>query len=444
VAPSAPARRRLERQSKNPVRKGDVHYAWKVGLRYLRPKDRHFLISVLTLISTIGVMFAVAAPEISLSVMNGFETEVRQRIINTNYHVFVMSREPFRDYESTVRALEQRDDVRSVSPFVRREAVLSFSGGGSLTQRFHGCIVLGVDADRERRTTRVIDAVRPEFLGFESDLFDEVDGRHYPDIVLGVELSRELAVSLGDVITVAAARDTENEVQRFEDLEFTPRQFRVIGFLNSGFYEFDARLAFIDLAQAQDFFGFEKRVYGIGVRVNDVYDADHIAADIDQQLGIEFYTNNWIFMFRNIFTWLKTERFLLALVFLLIASVAVVTVVGMLTMIVFEKRKAIGILKGMGATRAGIMGIFMIQGTAIGVAGAALGSLLGWGGCEIVDRVGIDLPGDVYIIDSLPVAMHGVDFLLVSAAVVTLCFLATLYPSWEAARLDPIDAIRYE
>jgi lipoprotein-releasing system permease protein len=141
---------------------------------------------------------------------------------------------------------------------------------------------------------------------------------------------------------------------------------------------------------------------------------------------------------------METERKLMTLVFIVIISIAAITVVGMLTMIVLEKRKAIGILKSLGATRSGIMAIFMIQGTIIGVAGAVCGSLLGWAACQVVDRVGIELPGDVYIIDTLPVQMQPLDFLVVGAAAIGLCFLATLYPSWEASRLDPVEAIRYE
>ncbi|UCE01937.1 MAG: ABC transporter permease [Candidatus Latescibacterota bacterium] len=421
-----------------------MHYSWKVGLRYLRPKHRHFLISVLTTIAVVGVMFAVAAPEVTLSVMNGFEREVRQRIVNTNYHVFVLARSEFEEVNVVLENLHDVPGVESASPFVRREGVLSFSGGGSVTQRFRGCIIYGVDAEKEAQTTRVIQAVRPEFLGFDTDLLDEVDGRHYPGIVLGVELGREMFLSLGDVVTVASHRDAPERVEDLDEIEFAPRNFRVVGFLNSGFYEFDSQLVFVDLREAQDFLGFEERVTGIGVRVDNIGKADLVAAEIDAKLGPRYYTNHWKYMFRNIFTWMETERKLMRLLFGLITAIAMVTVVGMLTMIVLEKRKAIGILKGMGASNAGVMAIFMIHGTVIGGLGALFGNVLGWAVCQAVDRIGIELPGDVYIIDSLPVQMQSLDFVTVSAAALVICFVATLYPSWEAARLDPVESIRYE
>lgn len=416
-----------------------MHYTWIIGLRYLRPKHRHFLISVISLIATVGVMFAVAAPELTLSVMNGFEKEVRKRIVNTNYNVFVMSRGEFHDWPAVLDSVRRHPGVEALSPFVRRAAMLT-AGGGTTAERFHGCIVLGIDAAMESLTTRVIQTVKPEFYGFDTDLFD-VDGRHYPGIVLGVDLGKELGVGLGDVVTAASQADSGGTTNATRIVQ---RRFRVVGFLNSGFYEFDAQLAYIGLEEAQDLFGFEDRVFGIGVRVRDIYAADRIGSELDALLGIRYYTNNWMYMFRNVFTWMETERKLMTLVFIVIISIAAITVVGMLTMIVLEKRKAIGVLKSLGVPRRGIMAIFMIQGTAIGAAGAVLGSALGYLACRIVDRVGIELPGDVYIIDTLPVQMRGADFAVVSAVAVGLCFLATLYPSWEAARLDPVEAIRYE
>jgi lipoprotein-releasing system permease protein len=149
-----------------------LHYAFRVGLRYLRPKHRHFLLSLITVIATVGVMVAVAAPEVTLSVMNGFETEVRQRIVNTNYNVFVMSRGDFSGYKELQRQLEAHPGITAVSPFVRREGMVSFSGGGSLSQRFRPCVVQGIDPELEAKTTRVIQAIEPPFLGFNTDAFD--------------------------------------------------------------------------------------------------------------------------------------------------------------------------------------------------------------------------------------------------------------------------------
>ena len=402
------------------------------------------------------------APELVLSVMNGFEREVRRRIVNTNYNIFVMSRAEFRDYAAIMDSLRRWPGVVAVSPFVQREAMLTSAATAGMAPRFHGCIVHGVDAAQESLATRVIQTTRPEFYGFGTDLFD-VDGQHFQGIVLGVDLGRELGVSLGDVVTLAAQADAAGPPSA-SDPKIVQRRFRVVGFLNSGFYEFDAQLAYVDLREAQDLFGFAGRVYGLGVRIADIYQADRIGARLDEALGVRYYTNNWMYMFRNVFTWMETERKLMTLVFVVIISIAAITVVGMLTMIVMEKRKAIGILKSLGATRSGIMAIFMIQGTVIGLAGALFGSLLGYVACLCVDRIGIRLPGDVYIIDTLPVQIRRlgdllvshelpipaalgampVDFVVVSIAAVVLCFLATLYPSWEAARLDPVEAIRYE
>jgi lipoprotein-releasing system permease protein len=419
-----------------------VRYTWLIGLRYLRPKHRHFLISVITGIATVGVMFAVAAPELTLSVMNGFEEEVRRRIVNTNYNIFVMARGEFVDHHDVAARLRAWPGVVSVSPFVRRQGILtSGSGTGTDGQQFHGCIVLGVDAGVESLTTRVIQTTRPEFYGFDTDLFD-VDGQHLPGIVLGVDLGKELTVGLGDIVTLAAQTDESDTLAT--EARIVQRRFRVVGFLNSGFYEFDAQLAYVDLKVAQEVFGFGDRIYGLGVRIAEIYQADRVGAEMDEALGVRYYTNNWMYMFRNVFTWMETERKLMTLVFIVIISIAAITVVGMLTMIVLEKRKAIGVLKSLGANRRGIMAIFMIQGTVIGVTGAVLGSALGWVACQLVDRIGIDLPGDVYIIDTLPVQIQPVDFVVVSAAAIGLCFLATLYPSWEASRLDPVEAIRYE
>jgi lipoprotein-releasing system permease protein len=372
--------------------------------------------------------------------MNGFEREVRQRIVNTNYNVFVMSRGPFQDWRAVMDSVASHPQVTAVSPFVRRDAMLAFGPGGSPAQRFHGCLVQGIDPGRESLATRVVQTIRPGFYGFDTTLFD-VDGRHFPGIVLGSDLAKELTVGLGDVVTVAAAADSSPAANG--EPRVVQRRFRVVGFLNSGFYEFDAQLAYIDLETAQDFLEFHGRVYGLGVRLRDIYAADRVGSELDAQLGVRYYTNNWMYMFRNVFTWMETERKLMTLVFVVIISIAAITVVGMLTMIVMEKRKAIGILKSLGASRREILTIFVIQGTAIGIAGALLGSALGWAACRIVDRVGIDLPGDVYIIDTLPVAMRGLDFGVVGVAAVVLCFLATLYPSLEAARLDPVEAIRY-
>jgi lipoprotein-releasing system permease protein len=223
------------------------------------------------------------------------------------------------------------------------------------------------------------------------------------------------------------------------------RKCRVLGFFNSGMYEFDSRFVYMDIKDADELFDFETGLRGFSIKLDDIYKAQQVDEAIQQALPLQHYgTNNWINMNQNLFSYMKIEKILMFLMLTLIILVAAFNLVGMLTMVIMEKRKEIGILKAMGAPSHGVMLIFMLEGTVIGVLGTLGGLVAGYVTCLILDRIKLDLPGDVYFIKTLPVLVQWQDLVVVCGSAVFICFLATIYPSWEASKLLPVEAIRNE
>ena len=222
-------------------------------------------------------------------------------------------------------------------------------------------------------------------------------------------------------------------------------KFRVVGIFNTGMYEYDSSLALISIPAAQRFFNMTDMVTGIEIKVDDIYAADSVADKIHTMLGFPYWTRDWMEMNKNLFSALKLEKFGMFVILILIIVVAAFNIIGTLIMMVMEKGRDIAILKSMGATDRSIMKIFIMEGLIIGIAGTIIGCIGGYTLCELLDKYHfIKLPSDVYQLDTLPVKMNPLDFIYISLSAIVISFIATIYPSWNASRLDPAEALRYE
>ncbi len=419
----------------------EMHYSFTIALRYLKTKRRSGFVSRVTMIAVGGTFVGVTTLIIVLSLMNGFENELRSRIIGFNTHVLVFSRtqESWSGIDSVATLLEALPPVIATSPFIRGEALTYYEVVPGVRVKTKGVIVKGVDIEGEGRVSTVVDSVYPPITSFAVEGFD--DDKSCPGIVLGEDLGVDMMIALGEVITLVTA-PAELRVGKIHP---RTRDFRVIGFFKTGVYEFDSRFAYIDIEEAETLFDFEAATRGLGIKIRDIYMAAEVDEQIHDMLQTYVYgTNNWINMNRNLFSYIKVEKILMFLLLTLIILVAAFNLVGMLTMVIMEKRSEIGILRSMGASSRGIMSIFMIEGTLIGSIGTVMGVAAGLAICAILGTIEIDLPQDVYFINTLPVLVEKLDVLLVSLASLVISFAATIYPSWEACRLLPLDAIRYD
>jgi lipoprotein-releasing system permease protein len=258
-------------------------------------------------------------------------------------------------------------------------------------------------------------------------------------IIVGKELAARLGTFVGDTINVISPSGTPGPLGIVPKI----RKFEVVGIFDSGMYEYDSTLAYISMATAQDFFNTGDAVTGVEVKVDDIFAADRIAKEIEEALGFPYWARDWMKLNKNLFSALQLEKMMMFIILILIILVASFNIIGTLTMIVVEKSREIAILKAMGATRREVMRIFMVDGLVIGGVGTAIGIPLGLVVCYLLQSF-YTLPSDIYYISHLPIRIQPLDILVISLSAVAISFIATLYPSWQAARLNPSEALRYE
>ncbi|MBF0475917.1 MAG: lipoprotein-releasing ABC transporter permease subunit [Deltaproteobacteria bacterium] len=407
-----------------------MNYESFIGLRYLKARRKQTFISIITIISIAGVMVGVMALIVVLSVMSGFENDLKEKIMGVNSHVVVLKYNGgITNYRQLNETINKIDHVQAATPFVYTQIILRSNSSIS------GAVLRGIDPDTAAETTSMGRNMRQGKL---SDLLKKSDT---PGVILGSELAKNLSVKAQDFIKVVSPGGVDTPLGSAP----RSRRFEVIGIFSSGMYDYDSSLAYISIKEAQDFLNMSDEVTGIEVRVDDYFKADQIALQIKDKLGYPYWTKDWMRMNRNLFSALKLEKFTMFVILTLIVLVAAFNIVSTLIMVVMEKTKDIAVLKSMGATGKSIQKIFMIEGLVIGVVGTLLGIFGGVFLCALLEKYQfVKLPSDIYYIDKLAVKMQWTDITVISLSAIIICLIATIYPAYQASRLDPVEAIRYE
>ncbi len=415
-----------------------MSYESFIAKRHLRSKKRVGFVSLTTYISIIGVTIGVAALIIVLSIMNGFESEVRSRFIGFKAHVTV-GRYHNQGIEHSDSVIEQISDIEhiiAISRFIEEKALIRSSENTG-----EAIIMRGVD---QETVTQVSDLGKNIYYG-ELNL-GEVSGpegeQPLPGIILGYYLWDKLRVSLGDKVTIGSLTG----VSGLFGPTLNYKQYRVAGIFRTDLYEFDDNFAYVSVESAQELFKMGSKITGLELKLDDFERSNEVAEEISNKLGSYPYRAlTWYDTNRTLFSWMKIEKWAAFVILSLIIMVASFNIASTLIMIVMEKTKEIGILKSMGAKSKSIMRIFIYQGLIVGVGGTVVGCIVGYLLCwSQYTYHWFALPSNVYIINFLPVLMKWTDFLFVALAAVAISYAATLYPSWKASQLDPVQAIRYE
>jgi lipoprotein-releasing system permease protein len=402
-----------------------------LGTRYLKAKRKQAFISIITVISIAGVMVGVMALIVVLSVMNGFREDLMSKILGVNSHLLILSYEgTFKDPDKISSRANTVEGVVASTPFIYSQVMLN--NGGYVS----GAVLRGIDTLTGPKVIKIEPMIREGSLQSLDTLHDGL-----PAIIIGKELCKQLMVRPGDTITVVSPYGKLTPLGRVP----SERKFKVTAVFESGMYEYDSSMVYMSLKEAQDFLGFENRVSGLEVRVADVYRADRIGEAIQKKLGYPYWTKDWKQMNRSLVSALRLEKLTMFVILLMIVLVGALNIISTLVMVVMEKTRDVAILRAMGATSKSIMTIFMFQGVLVGVIGTLAGLASGLGLCEILAKYKfIELPSDIYYISKLPVKVETLDVIFVTLSAVLISFIATLYPSWHASRLNPVEALRYE
>ncbi|NOQ93793.1 MAG: lipoprotein-releasing ABC transporter permease subunit [Methylophaga sp.] len=407
-----------------------------IGLRYTRAKRRNHFISFISLTSMLGVALGVAALIVVLSVMNGFEKELRERILGMTSHAFITGADStLRDWQALQEMIEGAEHLVDSAPFVEGQAMLS---QGS---RVRGSLIRGVNPELEGRVSTIGDKViQGQFDALQPGSFG---------VILGKDLAIAMGVATGDKVTLITPHVTPTPAGVMPRL----KRLNVVGIFEIGMYEYDSALAIMNIQDAAKLFRIPNRVTGLRLKLDDVYQAPRITADLLATLPASYRAADWTYQHANFFRALKTEKTVMFVILLLIVAVAAFNIVSTLIMMVTDKQADIAILRTLGMTPKNIMTIFMVQGTLIGV----FGTLIGVGGgvalalnvetiiANLEQVLGYQfLPADVYYISSLPSDLQWDDVTVIGITAFALSLLSTIYPSWRASKIRPAEALRYD
>jgi len=407
-----------------------------VGLRYTRAKRRNHFISFISFISIAGIALGVTALITVLSVMNGFEKELRERILGVASHMMIMGGDhALKDWQRLPPLLERYPQISGYAPYVHAEGMLTAGSGVS------GAIIRGILPSKEPKVSTLDKSM---VIGSMDDL---VAGEF--NIILGQDLARRLGVRIGEKVTLVTPQASVTPVGVMPRL----KRFTVTGIFEAGMYEYDSALALIHLDDAAKLFLQPGQVTGVRLKLSDMFDAPYVTQLMVQDLPRGYVVTNWTRQHVNFFRAVKTEKTVMFVILTLIVAVAAFNIVSTLVMVVTDKKADIAILRTLGASPGSIMRIFIVQGVIIGLFGTLLGVV---GGVTLASNVEVIVPAiehalgmkflspDVYYISELPSEMLPSDILKISIVAFVLCVLATIYPAWRASRTQPAEALRYE
>lgn len=429
-------------------------YEFFIGMRFLMTKRSSQVVSLITVISVLAVMIACSGMIVVMSVMNGFTFDLRSKILGANPHLMVLKYgKDFSEYKSILEKTKDIPLVISASPFIINEGMISKD------KNLSSALITGTDSEHGDKShlLRYVSEQSLNYLnapetipvvnevGTGGDINAALDKipvvNELPGVILGKEMAKDLQVFLGESINIISPTGELGPTGPIPKA----KAFRVAGFFDSGMYEYDAKFAYIKLEAAQDFFNLKGFVTGIEYRLKDIEKTRELAQNIEELIGgYPFYTRDWMQMNRNMFSALQLEKIAMLIILGTLIFMASLLILVTLIMVVMEKGKEIAILKSMGATDASIMKIFVSYGLFVGGLGALLGGAIGVGICLLIEKIGIRLDSDVYYFSKVPVRIESTEIFLVIFSAVIISFLATIPPSLFAARLKPVEGLRYE
>ena len=404
-----------------------MSYTSFIAGRYRKANRGKGFTSFISGTAIVGVALGVAALIIALSVLGGFEREITEKIIGFTSHIQVVGfhNQPLSDFSKNISRIENESPlIRAVQPYVAREALIRSK------ESVDGILLKGIDPSRD------ISAVQKYIVRGTYDI--ERKAGALPNIVIGRKLADKLALTVGDKTAVFATGNTTDLSQ------MRVMQFRVSGLYESGMADYDDVFAFTSLQDAQVLFQYRNTITGYDVLISDLDSADVIADRVQALLRYPHYARTVFQNYRNLFSWIELQKKPVPIILGLIIIVATVNIIGTLLMVVIGKTKEIGILRSLGASRRGIVDIFVRQGIWIGIVGTTIGNLFAFALCYTEEQFHfLSLPSDIYFMTSVPILLRPEYFLIVSAISIALCYVCSLLPALLASRIDPVRAIRF-